>query len=314
MRLTVLTPSFGKYSSEPIARSTQLGLELDYRTENHPKSGSDLVKAISGAEAVIVGLDRIDAEVLAACPELTVVAKHGAGVDNIDLAAAAAAGVTVVNTPGANAESVADLTLGLLIMGARRIRDAEDSLRDGEWGVFFGSQLSGKQLGILGFGRIGREVAKRAAGFGLRIAAFDPFVPDEAIAEAGATPLPLAEVVAGSDFLTLHLPGDKEPLLTAADIATMPVGVGLINAARGGLVDEAALAEALHSGHLSFAALDAFATEPPPADDPLLGAPNLIATPHIGAYSDIANANMGTWAVEDVVRVLSGEEPRFPVR
>ncbi|MGC2977580.1 phosphoglycerate dehydrogenase [Brevibacterium sp. FAM 25378] len=314
MRLTVLTPSFGKYSSEPIARSTQLGLELDYRTENHPKSGSALIEAISSAEAVIVGLDRIDAEVLAACPELKVVAKHGAGVDNIDLAAAAAAGVTVVNTPGANAESVADLTLGLLIMGARRIRDAEDSLRDGEWGVFFGSQLSGKQLGILGFGRIGREVAKRAAGFGLRIAAFDPFVPDEAIAEAGATPLPLAEVVAGSDFLTLHLPGDKEPLLTAADIATMPVGVGLINAARGGLVDEAALAEALHSGHLSFAALDAFATEPPPADDPLLGAPNLIATPHIGAYSDIANANMGTWAVEDVVRVLSGEEPRFPVR
>ncbi|MGC2942812.1 phosphoglycerate dehydrogenase [Brevibacterium sp. FAM 24638] len=314
MRLTVLTPSFGKYSSEPSARSAHLGLELDYRTENHPKSGSDLVKAISGAEAVIVGLDRIDAEVLAACPELKVVAKHGAGVDNIDLDAAAAAGVTVVNTPGANAESVADLTLGLLIMGARRIRDAEDSLRDGEWGVFFGSQLSGKQLGILGFGRIGREVAKRAAGFGLRIAAFDPFVPDEAIAEAGATPLPLAEVVAGSDFLTLHLPGDEEPLLTAADIATMPVGVGLINAARGGLVDEAALAEALHSGHLSFAALDAFATEPPPADDPLLGAPNLIATPHIGAYSDIANANMGTWAVEDVVRVLSGEEPRFPVR
>ena len=314
MRLTVLTPSFGKYSSEPIARSTQLGLELDYRTENHPKSGSALIEAISSAEAVIVGLDRIDAEVLAACPELKVVAKHGAGVDNIDLDAAAAAGVTVVNTPGANAESVADLTLGLLIMGARRIRDAEDSLRDGEWGVFFGSQLSGKQLGILGFGRIGREVAKRAAGFGLRIAAFDPFVPDEAIAEAGATPLPLAEVVAGSDFLTLHLPGDKEPLLTAADIATMPVGVGLINAARGGLVDEAALAEALHSGHLSFAALDAFATEPPPADDPLLGAPNLIATPHIGAYSDIANANMGTWAVEDVVRVLSGEEPRFPVR
>src|SRR5699024_7519378 len=131
-------------------------------------------------------------------------AKHGAGVDNIDLAAAARAGVTVVNTPGANAESVADLTLGLLLMGARRIRAAEDSLRSGEWGVFFGTQLSGKRLGILGFGRIGREVAKRAAGFGLRIAAFDPFVPDEAIAEAGVTPLPLAEVVAGSEFLTLH--------------------------------------------------------------------------------------------------------------
>lgn len=313
MRLTVLTPSFGRYSSEPGARSAQLGLELDYRTENHPKSGSDLIEALTGAEAAIVGLDRIDAEVLAACPNLRVVAKHGAGVDNIDLAAASAAGVTVVNTPGANAESVADLTLGLLIMGARRIRTAEDSLRSGEWGVFFGSQLSGKQLGILGFGRIGREVAKRAAGFGLRIAAYDPFVPDDAIAEAGAQPQDLAEVVAGSDFLTLHLPGGEEPLLTAEHIASMPTGAGLINAARGGLVDEEALAEALHNGRLSFAALDAFATEPPPADDPLLAAPNLIATPHIGAYSDIANANMGTWAVEDVVRVLQGEEPRFSV-
>ena len=314
MRLTVLTPSFGRFSQEPIARSAQLGLEIIDRTENHPKTGADLIEAISDAEAILVGLDRIDAEVFAACPDLKIVAKHGAGVDNIDLAAAADAGVTVVNTPGANAESVADLTLGLLLMGARRIRAAEDSLRSGEWGVFFGTQLSGKQLGILGFGRIGREVAKRAAGFDLRIAAFDPFVPDEAIAEAGVTPLPLAELVAGSEFLTLHLPGGEEPLITSEHIASMPAGAGLINAARGGLVDESALAEALHSGHLTFAALDAFATEPPPADDPLLGAPNLIATPHIGAYSDIANANMGTWAVEDVVRVLGGEEPRFPVR
>ena len=314
MRLRVLTPSFGKHSTAPRARAAELGLDLEDRTENHPKSGSELISSLSGAEAVLVGLDRIDAEVLAACPELKVVAKHGAGVDNIDLEAAAAAGVTVVNTPGANAESVADLTLGLLLMGARRIREAEDSLRSGEWGVFFGTQLSGKQLGILGFGRIGREVAKRAAGFGLRIAAYDPFVPNDAIAEAGATPLSLAEVVAGSDFLTLHLPGGDEPLLTAELIASMPAGAGLINAARGGLVDETALTEALVTGRLAFAALDAFASEPPAVDDPLLAAPNLIATPHIGAYSDIANANMGTWAVEDVVRVLEGQDPRFPVK
>ncbi|MGO2860431.1 MAG: phosphoglycerate dehydrogenase [Brevibacterium sp.] len=314
MRLRVLTPSFGKHSTAPRARADELGLDLEDRTENHPKSGSELISALSGAEAVLVGLDRIDAEVLAACPELKVVAKHGAGVDNIDLAAAAAAGVTVVNTPGANAESVADFTLGLLLMGARHIREAEDSLRRGEWGVFFGSQLSGKQLGILGFGRIGREVAKRAAGFGLRIAAYDPFVPDDAIAEAGATPMSLAEVVAGSDFLTLHLPGGDEPLLSAELITSMPEGAGLINAARGGLVDETALAEALVTGRLAFAALDAFASEPPSPDDPLLAAPNLIATPHIGAYSDIANANMGTWAVEDVARVLEGQEPRFPVK
>lgn len=313
MRLTVLTPSFGRYSTSPSARSAQSDLELDYRTENHPKSGQDLIAEISGAEAVLVGLDRVDAEVFAACPDLKVVAKHGAGVDNIDLAAAAEAGVTVVNTPGANAESVADLTLGCLIMGARKIRAAENSLRAGSWDVFFGSQLTGKRLGILGFGRIGRAVAKRAAGFDLRIAAYDPNVPDEAIAEAEVEPRSLTEVVAESDFLTLHLPGGEEPLLSSELIASMPQGAGLINAARGGLVDEAALVSALESGRLSFAALDAFATEPPPVDGPLMQAPNLIATPHIGAYSDIANANMGTWAVDDVVRVLQGEEPRFPV-
>lgn len=304
MRLRVLTPSFGKFSVEPRDRADTLGLELEHRIENHPKSGRELITALAGAEAVIVGLDRMDAEVFAGCPDLKVIAKHGAGVDNIDLEAAAAAGVTVVNTPGANADAAADLTMGFLLMGARRIREAEESLRSGRWDVFFGTELSGKQLGILGFGRIGRAVAKRARSFGLQIAAYDPFVPEEAI----------AEVVAGSDFLTLHLPGGDEPLLSAQHIESMPQGAGLINAARGGLIDEAALASALHDGRLSFAALDAFAAEPPPVDDPLLQAPNLIATPHIGAYSDIANANMGTWAVEDVVRVLQGQEPRFPVR
>ncbi|SDS24255.1 D-3-phosphoglycerate dehydrogenase [Brevibacterium sandarakinum] len=313
MRLTVLTPSFAQRSDSPRTRAEALGLDLDNRSENHPKSGEELIQALTGAEAVLVGLDQMDADVFAACPDLKVVAKHGAGVDNIDLEAAAAAGVTVVNTPGANADAVADLTMGFLLMGARRIREAEDSLRSGQWDVFFGSELTGKQLGILGFGRIGRAVAKRAAGFGLRIAAYDPFVPDDAIAEAGAQPLSLAEVVAGSDFLTLHLPGGEGPLLSAEHIASMPQGAGLINAARGGLIDEAALTSALHDGRLSFAALDAFAAEPPGLDDPLMNAPNLIATPHIGAYSDIANANMGTWAVEDVVRVLQGRAPEHTV-
>ena len=314
MRLRVLTPSFGKFSVEPRDRADTLGLELEHRIENHPKSGRELITALAGAEAVIVGLDRMDAEVFAGCPDLKVIAKHGAGVDNIDLEAAAAAGVTVVNTPGANADAVADLTMGFLLMGARRIREAEESLRSGRWDVFFGTELSGKQLGILGFGRIGRAVAKRARSFGLQIAAYDPFVPEEAIAEAGAQPQSLAEVVAGSDFLTLHLPGGDEPLLSAQHIESMPQGAGLINAARGGLIDEAALASALHDGRLSFAALDAFAAEPPPVDDPLLQAPNLIATPHIGAYSDIANANMGTWAVDDAARVLHGQAPRCPGR
>ncbi|MEU2198569.1 phosphoglycerate dehydrogenase [Isoptericola sp. NPDC019482] len=314
MRAVVLTPSFGRHSDAPDRLAEDLGLTLERRTEGHPKSAADVVAAIGDAPAVIVGLDEISADVLAACPNLRVVAKHGVGVDNIDLGAAAAAGVSVVNTPGANAGAVADLTLGLILMGARRIREAEDSLRAGRWEVFLGTELSGKQLGILGFGRIGRAVADRARAFGMRICAYDPFVPAEVIEQAGARPADLDTVVATSDVLSLHLPGGDGVLLGAAQIDAMPRGAALVNAARGGLVDEHALAAALTTGRLAFAALDAFEVEPPPADHPLLGAPNLIATPHVGAFSDVANATMGTMVVEDVVRVLDGREPAHPVR
>lgn len=314
MRAVVLTPSFARHSDAPLRRAGELGLTLDLRTEGHPRTAAEVVAAVGEATAVVVGLDEISAEVLAACPDLRVIAKHGVGVDNIDVDAARRAGVHVVNTPGANAGAVADLTLGLIITGARRLREAEQSLRAGRWEVFLGTELAGKQLGILGFGRIGRAVAVRAQAFGMRVAAYDPFVPRATIEEAGARAADLDDVVAGSEILTLHLPGGDGVLLDADRIAAMPPGAGLVNAARGGLVDETALAEALAGGRLAFAALDAFETEPPPADHPLLHAPNLVVTPHVGAYTDVANATMGTMVVEDVARVLAGEEPRHPVR
>ncbi|GAB3286398.1 phosphoglycerate dehydrogenase [Pseudoclavibacter terrae] len=313
MRLRVLTPSFGRYSSEPAALAAELGVELEYQTDGHPKAAGDVVAAIGDAPAVLVGLDEVSAEVFAACPQLRVVAKHGVGTDNIDLAAAAAAGVVVVNTPGANADAVADLTLGLMLAGSRRIIEAERSLRAGNWDVFLGAQLGGKRLGVLGFGRIGRAVAHRAVAFGMRVAAYDPYVPASVLEEAGVEAGSLDEIVASSDILTLHLPGDGGPLLTRERLLRMPHGAGLVNAARGGLVDESALAEALESGRLAFAALDALEHEPPRADDPLLVAPNLILTPHIGAFTDAANTAMGTMAVAEVARVLDGGKPRFRV-
>lgn len=313
MRLRVLTPSFGRYSSEPSALAVELGVELEYQTDGHPKAAADVVAAIGDAPAVLVGLDEVSAEVFAACPQLRVVAKHGVGTDNIDLAAAAAAGVVVVNTPGANADAVADLTLGLMLAGSRRIVEAERSLRAGNWDVFLGAQLGGKRLGVLGFGRIGRAVAHRAVAFGMRVSAYDPYVPASVLEEAGVEAGSLDEIVASSDILTLHLPGDSGSLLTRERILRMPHGAGLVNAARGGLVDESALAEALESGRLGFAALDALEHEPPRADDPLLVAPNLLLTPHIGAFTDAANTAMGTMAVAEVARVLGGGEPRFRV-
>ncbi|WGW11555.1 phosphoglycerate dehydrogenase [Saxibacter everestensis] len=314
--VVVTTPSFAKHSKRPIETAKQEDLGLVWKTEGHPLSGQDLVSVIGDAEGVIVGLDSVDRSVLESAPSLKVVAKHGVGTDNIDLLAAADMGIAVVNAPGANADGVADLTMGLLLSSARRIVQADASLRAGQWTTFFGQELRGKTLGIVGFGRIGRCVAQRAHGFGLTLVGYDPFVPAADFDAAGVRSVSLEDCVAISNFVTLHMPfgpGDQ-PLLTRDLLEMMPRGAGLVNAARGGLVDETALAELLHAGHLDFAALDAFGTEPLRADDPLLTAPNLVLTPHIGAFSDGANAAMGEAVVRDVAQVLRGGQPVNPVQ
>jgi len=192
---------------------------------------------------------------------------------------------------------------------------AHGSMLENRWDRFSGTELAGRTLGVLGFGRIGQAVARRAAGFDLHVVAYDPYVPDEVFAERGVRRVEFAEAVASADFLSLHLPGapGAAALLGAAELATLPQGAFLVNAARGGLVDEDALVTMLHDGRLGGAALDAFEHEPLPADSPLLTVPNVILTPHIGAFTDVANAAMGEIAVEDVRRILNGEEPLNPV-
>lgn len=315
MEAVVLTPSFGRYSEQPDHLAVDEGLRLVRRVEGHPKTAAQVINAVEDAEAVIVGLDVVTAEVFAACPSLRVVAKHGVGVDNIDCAAARESGVRVVNAPGANADSVADVTLAHMLAGSRRLAEADASVRAGRWEVFFGRELRGKTLGILGFGRIGRGVATRALAFGMNIVAYDPFVSGHAIETAGVRPGTLDDVVGASDILTLHLPlpPDGRPVVDAQTLGLLPHGAGVINAARGGVVDENALAQALHEGRVGFAGIDAFSQEPPAPDHPLLHAPHVLASPHIGAYSDGANAAMGVASVRNTVAVLRGQAPEHPV-
>ncbi|MFF9063458.1 hydroxyacid dehydrogenase [Streptomyces sp. NPDC014882] len=263
-----------------------------------------LLAAMSDADALIVRSGtRVDAEILDRAPRLRLVARAGVGLDNVDTTTARARGIAVVNAPDSNTVSVAELTVGLIVASMRHITAAARSLRDGEWrrSDFAGVELAGRTLGIVGYGRIGRQVARRLAAFDMRILVHDPYA-DTVGDDVRATGLD--ELLAASDVVTLHLP--KTPATTglvgARELALMKPTALLVNTARGGIVDETALARALRDGELAGAALDVFATEPP-AHSPLLALPNVLALPHLGAGTRDAQLR----AAQDVVRKVLEE-------
>jgi D-3-phosphoglycerate dehydrogenase len=311
-QVLVTTPTFARFSDAPWHVFTEAGLTAERPCEDAALPRAELLARVGGAEALVVGLDPITADVMDAAPRLRVVAKHGVGVDNIDLDAARARGVRVVYAPGSNSRAVAELTFGLILAATRHIPAADAAVRAGAWPKPFGPELDGRTLGIVGFGRIGRLLAGYGRAFGMRVAAHDPYLAPAEIAAHGADPVDLDTCVTASDVVSLHLPGDPgaPPLLDRARLEAMRPGSCLVNAARGGLVDEAALADLLNRGHIGAAALDAFAGEPLPGDSPLRTAPNTVLTPHIGACGREANRTMGAMVAEDIVRVLRGEEPR----
>ena len=279
------------------------------------------VSWVGRAAGVIVRAAPITgAEIEAAAPTLKVIGKHGVGVDNIDLDAARKYGVRVVSTPGANAISVCEMTLGLALALARRVPLADRGLRAGTAlpdAERVGTELTGKTFGIIGFGDIGRRVAATMrAAFGATVVAYDPVVAAEIFTANGATRADsLAELLACADIVTIHAPlvPATRNLIGAAEFKVMKPSALLVNAARGGIVDETALAEALRSGRIAAAASDVFVKEPPPADHPLLALPNFIGTPHIAGTTAEALVRMGREVVAGVLDVLEGRTPRFPV-
>ncbi|HEX5042737.1 MAG TPA: hydroxyacid dehydrogenase, partial [Candidatus Polarisedimenticolaceae bacterium] len=247
----------------------------------------ELAAVVGDHDALLVrSATRVTAETLAHPGRLKVIGRAGTGVDNIDLEAATRAGIVVLNTPGGNATAAAEQTMCLILGLARHLGPASADLRAGKWERkgYTGVELAGKTLGLLGLGRIGREVARAALGLRMRVVGFDPYVPESATAELGVRRGSLDEVLAAADFLSLHLPlsPDTRHLVDAAALARMRPGARLINCARGGLVDEKALLAALQSQHLAGAALDVFEEEPP-ADLTLVRHPRVLATPHLGA-------------------------------
>lgn len=290
------------------------GHEVDVRTGLSPQ---ELRQAVPGAQALVIrSATKVTDEMLAAGRDLVVVGRAGIGLDNVDVEAATRRGVMVVNAPQSNILSAAEHTMGLLLAVARNIPQAHAALVAGRWerGQWEGVELHGKTLGVVGLGRIGALVAQRAAAFGMRLCAHDPYVSPERARTIGVELLPLETLVGEADFLTVHLPRTPETagLIGRELLAKAKPGLRVVNAARGGIVDEAALAEAIVTEQVAGAALDVFATEPC-TGSPLFGLRGVVVTPHLGASTREAQDKAGATIAEQVVLALAGDFVPFAV-
>ena len=280
-------------------------------------SADDLIKEIPAYEGLIVrGRTKVTAAVMDAATKLKVIGRAGVGVDNIDLEAAKKHGITVVNAPISTTLAVAELAFGLMLAVAREIPRADAGMKQGKWlkKELEGVELNGKTLGVIGFGRIGAEVGKRATAFGMNVVAYDPLIEADEIKRRGAEPLPLDELYGCADFITLHLPLSVQTrdMIGAQAFSQMKDGVRIVSAARGGIIDEAALVTALNSGKVAGAALDVFATEPPGLTESV-SHPRLIGTPHVGAQTAEAQVRASEDIATEVLTGLRGEALRWKV-
>lgn len=287
------------------------GCHVDLRAPSHPYKPEQLREMIGGYDGVILGLDACDAAVIERADKLKVISRYGVGVDAVDLQAAVRKKIVVTNTPGANMLGVSELTLGLLFALARQIPQVAMAAKNGAWTRPTGWELSGKTLGVIGFGAIGRDVGKKAVALGMKVLAYDPFWKGEM---SGVENVSLERLIAEADVITLHcaLTPDTANLINDERIGQMKDGAYVINTARGELIDEDALYNSLKVGKLGGAAVDAFRVEPP-TDSPLLTLDNFIAIPHLGATTRESVERMALMASQNLLAVLRGEACAFVV-
>jgi D-3-phosphoglycerate dehydrogenase len=278
----------------------------------------EALAAARQADALMVTIQKVPADLIASLERCRLISRVGTGLDAIDIPAATARGIWVAYVPDYSVDEVSSHAIGLLLAHARGIPWLVESTRAGSWSnqvIGPRRRLRGQTLGLLGFGRIGQAVAAKARGLGLEVIAHDPFLPEPAIANRGARAVDRATLLRESDYLSLHAPLNdaNRRFIDAQALALMKPSAFVINTARGGLIDEAALLSAVQSGQIAGAALDVLTAEPPPADHPLLREPRILITPHTGWYSEDANHDVKVRGAEEVVRVLRGERPRCPV-
>jgi len=313
-KILVTARTLDAVGQEAVAALRAAGCELTMRPGPH--SAEALLPMLAGHDACYASTDKFTASVLES-PEaagLKCISRWGVGYDSIDVAAATRRGIVVCYTPGLLDEAVADFAFALLLAMARRLHVGHDNLRKGVWKGEWGHDVHGKTLGILGCGRIGQAVARRASGFNLRVIACDP-APSDTARQLGVTFVSLDELLAQSDFVTLHsaLTPQTRGIIGAAQLARMKPTAYLINTGRGPLIDEPALAEALTSGRIAGAALDTFVTEPMPADHPFRGCPNVLLTPHLAGFSRGSGEKVSQVSTQALLDLMRGQRPEFVV-
>ncbi|MDR1128877.1 MAG: phosphoglycerate dehydrogenase [Treponema sp.] len=319
MKLLITATSFKVESGGPAARrlrefASENSAGLVFNPHSRPLTEDELIPLIQDCDGCIAGLDFITKKVIDSCGSLRVISRYGAGVDRVDLAAAKAKGIPVCNTPGANAQAVADLALGLMLATARKIPMLDRKTREGQWVRSTGIELFGKTLGVLGLGAVGKAVAQRARGFSMKILAYDPFINKLYAEEQGIIVSDFDSLIKESDIISLHLPLDQKTkhIINAEVMARMKRGAILINTARGGLIDESAADELLRSGQLGGLGLDAYEEEPP-GKSPLFELDNVVVTPHTASHTAEATAAMAAMSVDNLIDVLSGKDCSYIV-
>ena len=313
-KVYITSRSFGLFSEGALELIKSVA-EIERSPYDRAMNEEELLKVIGDIDGLIVGSDKINRKIIAHSKNLKVIAKHGVGIDNIDLKAATDNNIVVAYAHHANAESVADFTIGLILSIARHVPQAHFSIKRGMWEgtKFIGTEVYGKTIGIIGLGAIGERVAKRARGFDMRILAYDPYVSYERTKEIPAKLVNFDMLLKKSDFITLHvaLTDETRGMIGEKEFALMKKTAYFINTARGPIVDEAALYKALSEKKIAGAAIDVFSKEPPSADSPLFRLDNVVLSPHIAAYTLETICRMDMMNAEDIVKFFRGENPRY---
>ena len=314
-RVLVTPTSYGKFNPDLKSDLENQVHDVIYNETGRPLSSKQVAAFLPKVHGYIAGLDEIDQVALEAADSLKIIVRYGVGYENVDLAAARQKGIIVSNTPGANATSVAELAMCLILMLARHIEPATQALKQGGWPRLKGLSLEGKTIGIIGLGAIGKKLAQRLTSFNCHLIACDPLPDIEFVEKYNLELVDLETLRLHSDFISLHCPvlPETRHLVNENFLNSTKKGAYLINTARGELIDESALMRALNTGQIAGAALDAFEKEPPDPTNPLLQSEKVICTPHLGAQTDGSTNNMGEMALNECLRVLGGEPPKYQV-
>jgi len=311
MKILITPRSFASASDKPMKMLTEKGYEIQLNDIGRPYKKEEMLKLIRDVDGIIIGIDELSAEIIEKANALKVISKYGIGLDNIDINMATNNKIIVTNTPTANLDAVADLAFGLILSLARRIPEADKKTKSGAWEKIIGKSVWEKTLGIIGLGKIGRQVVKRAQGFKMNILVFDLIKDKKFAQKCGIKYVNLEELLQKSDYITIHIPLNDatRDMISYEELEKIKEGAFLINTSRGGIVDEGALYNALRNNKLRGAALDVYNNEPP-RESTLKELDNVIMTPHIGAYTEEAIENMSIQAAQNLIDVLEGREPQ----